>query len=269
MKKLVKLIDLNKYDVYGLSRKPIKIPNVTIIEGDLLMPEQWEGSLQNVDILIHAAAITHTKNEKLYFKINTEATNILVELSKKHQVNRFVYISSRTAVPNSGGYGLSKLAAEEYLKNNFSNYLIFKPSEIFGGVKNEGIEGLIEDSKHKKFVICPSQLKHLMYPIALNDVVELMYYYIFEAQETNKTIILNGPKGYSFIDVVKLVNQIANHKSTIIPIPKAIMYLLKTIIKVLPINIGLVPDQIDRLYCKKETQTIDHRFTTLENYLRN
>jgi nucleoside-diphosphate-sugar epimerase len=267
MKRLVNLIDLDKYEVVGLSRKPIKIPNVTIVVGDLLVPESWHTALQNVDYLIHAAAITHTKNEKLYFEVNTQATKTLIDLSKKHNVNRFVYISSRTAVPNSGGYGLSKLAAEDYLTNNFTNYLTIKPSEIFGGIKSEGIEGLIEDAKHKKFVICPAQLKQLMYPIALNDVVELMHKYIFENAPNPKTIILNGPKGYSFIDVVKLVNQIKGSKSLIIPIPKVFMYFIKTIFKVLPINIGLVPDQIDRLYCKKETQKIDYNFTSLEEYI--
>jgi nucleoside-diphosphate-sugar epimerase len=269
MRRFVPLIDLEKYEIYGLSRKNISISNVNIVIGDLLKPENWQNSLADIDIIIHAAAITHTNIEAEYFKINTTASKQLIDLANTYKVGQFVYISSRTAVPNSGGYGLSKLATETYLIQNHQNYIILKPSEIFGGTKSEGIENLISDSIHKKIVICPIQMKYPLYPTAIDDVVQLMAKFIFAEKYTNKTIILNGPKAYSFVDVVKLGNKISGNKSYILPIPRFVMYLIKIMLGIFPINVGLVPDQIDRLYCKKDTQILDFNFLDLEKYIKN
>ncbi len=253
--------------IFGLSRNQISIPNVEIIVGDLENPELWENNLKDIDCIIHAAAITHAFYESTYFKINTECSIKLIDLANKYNINQFVFISSRTACPSSGGYGISKLATEDYLKKNHDNYLIIRPSEIFGGLKNEGIDQLIENAKHKKLMACPVQITYPLVPIFVGDVITLMRKYIFESPQKNSSITLNGNKVYTFYDIIKTTNQLSGNKTIILPIPKMMMYLVKNVFKILRLQIGFVPDQVDRLYCKKEIENLDFPFKTLEAYI--
>jgi nucleoside-diphosphate-sugar epimerase len=267
MQQFVASIGALDLEIIGLSRQQISIPNVEIIVGDLENPAPWEACLAGVDVVIHAAAITHAFKEATYFKINTECSKKLIDLSKKYGVKQFVFISSRTACPNSGGYGLSKLATEEYLKQNADNYLIIRPSEIFGGLKNEGIDQLIIDAKHKKIMACPVQIDYPLVPIFVGDVISLMRKYIFETPQKNKSITLNGKQTYTFYDIIKTTNRLSSNRTFILPIPKFLMYIVKNTFKVLGLQIGFVPDQVDRLYCPKETENLDFPFKTLEEYI--
>jgi len=40
-------------------------------------------------------------------------------------------------------------------------------------------------------------------------------------------------------------------------------------LKIFPFNIGVVPDQIKRLYCNKEYGTVQYHFTDIETYIKN
>ena len=267
IRQLVQKMNPEIYAIFGLSRKKIVIPNVTIIEGDLLDPTPWIEEIKNTKILLHAAAITHSYNTENYFRINTQATKDLIDLSLKYNVRKFVLISSRTAGLASGAYGTSKFLAEEYLKKQALPYLIIRPSEIFGGQKGEGIDQLIQQARIKKVIACPIQVTEKLWPIYLQDIVNLLSKLLFTDHTENSTIILNGPKPFSVYEIIKLSASSANNNIFILPIPKFVMLLAKFISETFKLKFGPKPDQISRLYSKKETQTIDYPFMLLETYL--
>ena len=209
MRRLVNKMPLQKFDIFGLSRKNISIRNVNIISGDLQNPENWEYALKDIDLVIHAAAITHSYVSSEYFRINTEATEKLILLAVKNKVKKFVFISSRTANITSGAYGASKYLAEQFLIRNHSNFVVFRPSEIFGGQKGEGIDQLIFDAKTKKIIACPIGIDYKLWPIFLNDTVELIFEYLFKRKTNCETITLNGPQGFTLKEIINLTAKIS------------------------------------------------------------
>jgi len=50
-------------------------------------------------------------------------------------------------------------------------------------------------------------------------------------------------------------------------VPKIIMQLMGMIIRLTHFKMGLVPDQIPRLYSRKEIQNVDHEMLDMETYL--
>lgn len=269
IKDFLRKVDFNTYEIWGLSRKKIEIEGCTILTGDLREVSSWITQLRNFDVLIHAAAITHTTNEDDYYAINYKATQQLIDLSLQNGIKKFVFISSRAAHPQAGGYGNAKFLAEEYLKKTHSNYLIFRPAEIFGGFKGEGINPFIEDAIHKTFHPCPVGLEHKLRPIFLDDVVTLLYKMgLEEPSLQNTSITLNGPDAYSLKELILLVGRVWKKRIVILPIPRFVLEMVKVILKITKISISIKPDQIDRLYCPKEFQAINYPFKRLETYLQ-
>ncbi len=254
MQQLSSLIDFSIHEVIGVSRNPklLNIDNVKIIKGDMRNVKQFEPYLENCNMLIHAAAVTHSFNEQEYYAINFEATKKLVDLSNKNHISKFIFISSNTSGIKSGSYGLSKYLAEQYIEKNVSNWLIFKIAEVYGGTKKEGIEALINNTILNSIIFCPLNVPYKFFPIHITDTVKLIYQDIFITENENKFIVLNGPKGYTYLQIIKLTKLISNSNVKIIYLKKGWMFLIRNIVKIFPISVGIIPDQIDRLYGKKD-----------------
>ncbi len=269
MLRLVKQIDLKQYEIVGLSRAPSRMPSVNfrVIKGDILNLNALDIDFSAYDMIIHAAAITHAFDTEKYYDINLKATQALVDLTKSNQALKFVFISSRTASEESGAYGISKLRAEEYIQKHLDNWLIFRPAEVYGASKQEGIEALIRDTIRKPYALCPVQVKSKMYPIFVDDLIAVIFNKIFVEKLHSQIITINGNDGYSFKEVIQLTARLAHKRIWIVPLPKWLMMVIKKTVAILPFSIGILPDQIDRLYSKKEVNGAQGNFRNFENYV--
>ncbi|MFZ8934549.1 MAG: NAD-dependent epimerase/dehydratase family protein [Bacteriovoracaceae bacterium] len=133
---------LNKagHEVYCLTRTIEKFKRFSIkgipIVGELSTsaPNSWIYEVpKDIDVVVHLAGIVHSYKPADFYKVNAEATRILVDDLKSHNPHlKFILISSLAASgPSQKGikkkendqegpvshYGKSKLAAESYLQN--------------------------------------------------------------------------------------------------------------------------------------------------------
>ena len=248
MLKFISLLPKDLFNITGISRKTQSNSEINWLIGDISDVDFVESACKNQNIIIHAAAITHSFKNKPYFEINYHSTKKLIDCANEANVEKFIYISSRTAVAHSGGYGISKMKAEDYLKNNFDNWLIYRPSEIFGGSKNEGIDSLINDVSTKKIQLYPAGVKSKLFPIHVDDAVKLM----FDFMNVNcKTIGINGNEGYTYLEFINKVSTLMGKNVIALPIPKFVMIVLKYTMETFNLKLGVTPDQIPRLYCIK------------------
>ena len=115
--------------------------------------DNWkEMDFSEYDVILHAAAIVHKKEEpgmeQLYFDVNCKLTKELAEKAKKEKVQQFVFLSTMSVYGKVLGritvetepaptnfYGKSKLAAEEALQeladDNFTVSIV-RPPMIYG-----------------------------------------------------------------------------------------------------------------------------------------
>jgi UDP-glucose 4-epimerase len=127
-----------------------------VIVGDINSTTDWTQALQGVDLVIHAAARSHTlhaarDSSNLYFETNERGTQRLASESAQTQVTRFVYLSSIKANGEETGaraytpfddpqpqddYGLSKWHAEQHVAavagHTGMETVIVRPPLVYG-----------------------------------------------------------------------------------------------------------------------------------------
>ncbi len=128
--------------------------NFTLIKGDIRETKVLEQALDEVDAVIHLAAIVGAPESDripdLTWKINFDSTKELVQLVKKHKTPRFIFVSTCSNYGASGkdnladettkltpisAYAESKVAAEEHILADTSpdfNPTICRVATVFG-----------------------------------------------------------------------------------------------------------------------------------------
>ena len=203
--------------------------------------------------IIHAAACTHAYSFEEYKKINIDITKNIVTKSKLAGVENFIFISSRAAVKNGGWYAETKLIAEQIILESYPNAIIIRPSEIYGGTKQEGIDALIEKAKKNKFIFYPSAIEDKMYPIQIDDASKYIAKIISNNQSGIYTV--NGPEGFTMLQLIHHLAKIFNKKIITIPIPQFLLSIVCFLLQIFKLKIGVYPDQLKRLKAKKENST--------------
>lgn len=191
-----------------------------------------------IDTIIHLAAKTivaeSEKKPKLYYKVNVQGTNSLLEASKNSLVKNFLF-SSTAAVYGSkiryvdensktfpvSIYGKTKLQAENLIKRQFKkNYIILRYFNVVGASSSQKI-GLINkyNQLFKNFAveILKKKPRLSVYGkdyntkdgtcirdfIHVSDLADIHLKVLMKASKDNKSIILNCGygKGFSVLEV--------------------------------------------------------------------
>ena len=142
----------NGHTVTALIRKGSDLSNLSHLTGlktvdidysSLESIKQCFNDLPQQDLLVHNAGLTKSYTMDKYYKVNVQLTERLcLALKESNQFKtkqiKFAYISSMAAIGPKlqngpvSNYGRSKEMAESIVKKSGINYLIFRPTGIYG-----------------------------------------------------------------------------------------------------------------------------------------
>eukprot|EP01104_Vermistella_antarctica_P011758 TRINITY_DN331_c1_g3_i1.p1 TRINITY_DN331_c1_g3~~TRINITY_DN331_c1_g3_i1.p1 ORF type:complete len:353 (-),score=62.54 TRINITY_DN331_c1_g3_i1:358-1416(-) len=151
-------------------RKTFDNDAVDFVTGDLCNPSDLRVALQDVSVVYHTASPTHGRGRALYYRVNVDGTNNLIEMCKQCGVPKLVFTSSASVVFDGsdikGGdeslpycprhidpYNETKELAECAVLDANSNKLrtvALRPSGIFGPRDVQAWAGMIEAAKKNK-----------------------------------------------------------------------------------------------------------------------
>ena len=171
-----------------VNRSLVDAPGCEIRPGSLNNLELMARALSGVDIVVHLAALTKSKNESDYFETNVKGTKNLVDVCLEQGVKKIIYVSSQAASLNGGAYSLSKLEAEQYIKKSKIQWVILRPSEVYGQ-EGDSINQLIWWVQNFVCVPVIGQGKSKLSPVYIDDVVKAMAASIFIEEIENKTLL--------------------------------------------------------------------------------
>lgn len=190
----------------------------------------WLFSAYKYDIVIHLASFPRQKvvnNNPVYgSKIMSEGLLNLLEISKKHNVKKFVYVSSsmvygdfedgvtEDAICNpQGQYGIMKLAGEwlvkDYSRNGYFSHTIVRPSAVYGPLD-------VEDRVVAKFMLAAMKDNWM----DINGASEALdFTYVDEVAEgivaatlsentDNKTYNISRGKSRTLLEAAELVTDV-------------------------------------------------------------
>jgi len=174
--RIIERLKKEQFEIIGLARsessknKLVSL-GITPVSGDLVNVEEWEGSLKNIDVIIHCAApVEFWGPWEKFHKGIVDATRKLYEAAEKYNVKKFIFISSESVLqdkkdlididenepypdePNSY-YGKAKMLTEKFLLAQRSNMesIILRPPFIWGeGVT--ALETIVDKIKSKDFM---------------------------------------------------------------------------------------------------------------------
>ncbi|MFH1325852.1 MAG: NAD-dependent epimerase/dehydratase family protein [Candidatus Falkowbacteria bacterium] len=246
----LKLIDalLNDgQDIYALVHKEKINKPIKQIQADILDANGLENFFSGIDLVIHLVALTHSHNQKNYFKVNVEGTKNVVLACKKNRVNRLIFVSTRAIGKEAGAYGYSKYLAEEEIKKSNINWTIIRPSEIYGLKGKEGIDKLIASCQKGGFIPIPGNGKYLLNPVYYQDIVDFLIKIVLYPKIDKKIYTLTGPKDYQYKELVILLSKFFKSKVFIFKIP---LFILKFFAY---LKLFIFKDQISRLLISKSS----------------
>ena len=233
-------------------KTPVTNENCEIFKGDLQNIEYLTKACSGIDTVVHLAALTHSSSSKAYWNINVVGTENLLAACQKNNVKRFIFISSAAASEKAGEYGTSKLRGEERVKSASLDWVILRPSEIYGPNMEEGIGKLISWIKHFPIIPVIGDGSYFLSPVYVGDIVDGMIEVIKNDSLKNKTLNLCGPERFTMNELVDHLAQICRVKRKKFFLPVWLVKLGIAFLSVVKLNIAF-SDQVPRLLCDKDT----------------
>ena len=165
-------------------------------------------------------------------------------MAKKENVRKIIYISANGVDQLDTEYQTSKYLAEQYLQNNFDNWIIFRPSVVYGdpGDKIEFLTQLKNDIINKPlpvplfFKINPFQVKRFFRsnPVHVKDLATLIVRSLASDISRNKIHSVGGPTETTWYSMLKEISAVMSKNKPFVPVPVFFLYLAALIFDRLP-----------------------------------
>ena len=223
----------------SISKLPIG--NIEIIKGKIDDQKSIDSILQNSDVIIYAVGIIreNTKKGISFDKVHFEYFRNIVDLSKENGIKRIIYVSANGVKELGTKYQTSKYKAEQYLKYNFDNWTVFRPSVVYGEPKGkmEFMTQLKEEIVDKPFPVPlffkANPLKTDQFfrsnPTYVKDLAQLIVKSINSVYSKNKIHEVGGPVQVSWKYILKSISQVLSKKKFFIPVPITPIHLISKI----------------------------------------
>ena len=159
---------VSTFDLRAIDRKDV----ISII-GDITNPSNVKSALERIDAVIHCASPIHGRPAPIYFKVNVNGTQTVVDMCKEMNIKKLIFTSSASVTYNGNdlfnsdetvpycekhmdAYNETKAIAEEIVLNANSPTLFtcsIRPSGIFGPKDSQGSLAIVEAAKKGQYKV--------------------------------------------------------------------------------------------------------------------
>lgn len=210
------------YTVKALSRKPKEdTKNLKYVKGDLFNHEELEKALQGVEIafyLVHSMEGDKKQWREFASRERIQAQNFL-QAATKAGVKRIIYL---------GGLVNESLELSPHMKSRKDVGDILASGSVAvtqlrasliigaGGGSYAMLRYLVE---RLRVMVCPSWVKSLAQPIAVDDVIDYLIGCVEKPETTGRTFDIGGPEKLTYEELMRLYSAYLNKNLFVIQIP--------------------------------------------------
>ena len=215
---LIECLKLDGYKIKAIARK--LIPGVDTVICDFLKDDIPDNALKGIDIVFHLAGYAHDLKsesgiEQTYQKINVNVTADLLSLSVKHNVKKFIFVSSvkaggvsrqgKCATEKSlsepdGVYGKTKREAElkvlEAGRKSDMHVSILRPALIYGPKVKGNLQLMMQGIKKGWFPPLP-ETGNRRSMIHVDDIVRALLFLANNKKSNGEVFIATDGRVYS------------------------------------------------------------------------
>jgi NADH dehydrogenase len=215
--------------------RPLEQLGCTLAHGDIGDPASLHAACTGADVLIHLVAIIRGRPGD-YEQLMSEGTRALIEAAGVAGVRRFVLVSAlglsestRELTP----YYQAKWHEEEALKVSGLEYVIFRPSFVFG---SDGgvLPTFLRLVRYSPFTPVLGPGTQLVQPIAVEDVASHLTRGLDLDSARNQTFDLAGPDRVSWNELYELIAWVLGKRRRRVHVPFGLAHVQAALFECLP-----------------------------------
>lgn len=184
-------------------------PLIETVRGDITRANGVVDAGDGVETVVHSAGLMPPALPEPMRRVNVEGTRLMLEHARRWGVRRFVYLSAVSATYTSrNAYGISKLDAEELVRESGLPYTILRPTMVYGpggGLHFQKLVTLVRRAPKVFPVIGPGTQR--LQPVALADVISAIELACEHPAAESRTY---GVSGATIVTFNELVDHIAS-----------------------------------------------------------
>jgi NADH dehydrogenase len=224
-------LDDRGHDVTALSRDPDPqdLPDdVETAMGDVSAYDSIVDAFEGQDAVVNLVALSPlfepNGGNEMHDKVHRQGTENCVRAAEEHGVERFVQMSALGADPDGPTHYIrSKGRAEEIVRDSSLDWVIFRPSVVFG----EGGEFVYFTKRLKKMFAPGVPLyplpgggkKTRFQPVWVGDIVPMLADAVEDDEHVGETYELGGPEVLTLREITDMVYESEDSSITIVGLP--------------------------------------------------
>jgi len=225
------------HQVRVLARDPMKLDpppgpgQMHAIQGDVVTGNRLDEAAAGCEAAIHLVGIIMEAGVATFEKVHHLGTVNVVKAAKRANIRRFVHMSALGARPDGvSGYQTTKWKAEEVVRASGMDWVILRPSIIFGPRDGFVTQMLSVMRSAPLFRPVVGHGNYPFRPVYIGDVVECFVQSLTSREAVGRTIDLVGRNELTLNEMLALVAQCAGIRKPSMHIPFPLMYANATIL---------------------------------------
>lgn len=188
-------------------------------EYDLRNTASIEESVRHSDIVYNLVGRDYPTKNFDFEDVHVEGTHRIASAVAKYDVDRFVHVSSHSALANSPSeFYRTKARGEQVAREIFPETTIVRPAPMFGFE-----DRLLHRLARATNVITSNHLRERFWPVHVIDVGAALEQMLYDDSTAGETFELYGPKQYTMAQISQLVDkEIIKHRRHV-NVPRQIM----------------------------------------------
>ena len=254
------LVAIDKHE-YNLSILRRLHPDVQAILADVAERGEWESSFDGAACVVQLHAQITGKQAEIFVRNNIDATRVVLDAVKHHDVPYLVHISS--SVVNSvanDDYTNTKKAQEKLVVESGIRHCVLRPTLMFGWFDPKHLGWLSRFMAKTPVFPIPGDGKYMRQPLYERDFCRCIVKCI-EAQPDGTVYDVCGDTRIDYVDIIRTIKRVKRLHTVIVHIPYALFHFL---LKVYALFSGKPPftaDQLKALSAGDEFHGVDTRVT--------
>jgi len=169
--------------------------------------------------IVLSGAINGKTSAKLTREINYNGTESAIKFCKLNNINRIIFTSSiNVKLSKLGAYARSKLDSEKIIQESGLNYIIFRPSLIYGRKCKFGLYMIEKFINNFGFVPVFGDGEKLEQPIHVDECAEYINYYTLN-NLSGKIIELGGYEAMTYNNLCEKIASCMNKRVKLFHVP--------------------------------------------------
>jgi uncharacterized protein YbjT (DUF2867 family) len=212
-------------DVRALVRRPeraasLRALGVELAAGDVTDAVSLRAAVAGCTHVIHLVAIINGSPDA-FQRVMTQGTNDLVAASVETGIDRFVLMSAlgtSAAAKDTVPYYAAKWAEEEAVTSSGLEYVIFRPSFVFGG-DGGALPTFLKQVRYSPVVTVIGDGRQRSQPIWVGDVAEYFAHAVDAPATANRTFELGGPDTVDWNDLYRTIAKVLGKRRQLVHVP--------------------------------------------------